>query len=55
MDEKDMTRKEKKLAKRLDELHDGQDKLMRDIRKLTDRWLASRKEQESVLRKLGWW
>ena len=50
-----MTEKEKKLEKRLDELHDEQDEIMTGIDRLTKEWFASRKEQEVILKKLGWW
>ena len=51
----DMTQQEKRLADRLDKIHARQDAIMKNIQKLTNEWLASRKEQEAILKKLGWW
>ena len=50
-----MTENEKKLAKRLDNIYDRHDAIMKNIDKLTKEWLALRKEQEKILKKLGWW
>ncbi len=50
-----MTKKERELAERLDEIHDRHDKIMKDMAKLTKEWWTLRKEQERILKKLGWW
>ena len=50
-----MTKKEKELAKRLDKIYDRHDAIINNINKLTKEWLALRKEQERILKKLGWW
>ena len=52
---KQMTKKETELSDRLDEIHDRHDEIMKDIKKLTNEWFALRKEQEKILKKLGWW
>ena len=50
-----MTKKDIKLSDRLDEIYDRHDEIMKDISKLTKEWLSLRKEQEKILKKLGWW
>jgi len=50
-----MGKKDKKMAKKLDDLYDEQDVIMKKIHKLSKELLASRKEQEAILKKLGWW
>ena len=50
-----MTKKEMELSGRLDEIHDRHDEIMKDIKKLTKEWFLLRKEQEKILKKLGWW
>jgi len=49
------TKKEMKMSERLDKIHDRHDAIMKNIDKLTKEWLALRKEQEKILKKLGWW
>jgi hypothetical protein len=50
-----MTKREMKMSDRLDEIYNRHDAIMKDIGKLTKEWLALRKEQEAILKKLGWW
>lgn len=50
-----MTKKEQQMSDRLDEIHGRHDAIMKDIRTLTKEWFALRKEQEKILKKLGWW
>ena len=49
------TTEEKKGVRRLDAIYERQDKLMKNVDKLVKEWLVLRKEQEQILRKLGWW
>ena len=49
------TKKEMKLAARLDKIYDRHTTIMENMDKLTKEWLALRKEQEKILKKLGWW
>lgn len=50
-----MTKKEMQLSNRLDEIYDRHDAIMKNIDKLTKEWFTLRKEQERILKKLGWW
>ncbi len=50
-----MTKKEREMSKRLDRIYDRHDAIMKNMDKLTKEWLALRKEQEKILKKLGWW
>jgi hypothetical protein len=49
------TKKERKLAGRLDKIYERHDAIMKNIGKLSTEWIALRKEQEAILKKLGWW
>jgi len=49
------TAEEKKGVRRLDAIYERQDKLMKNVDKLVKEWLVLRKEQEQILKKLGWW
>ncbi len=50
-----MTKKDMELSDRLDEIYDRHDEIMKEMKKLTTEWFALRKEQEKILKKLGWW
>ena len=52
---KAMTKKEMELSERLDEIYDRHEEIMKEINTLTKEWLNLRKEQEKILKKLGWW
>ena len=52
---KDLTKTEMKLSNRLDKIHERHDAIMKSMEKLTKEWFVLRKEQEVILKKLGWW
>ena len=52
---KNLTKKEEKLAERLDTIYDRHTEIMKEMQKLNREWFTLRKEQGKILKKLGWW
>ena len=50
-----MTKEEKQITKRIDAIYDRQGEILVGMAKLMDESAKLRKENEKLLKKMGWW